>query len=183
MPAFATASGLLVLAGMRKLGAPDALLPALRALRAPARPALVRAIATVEIALGALALLKPTAAFAGACAAVYAAFALAQQRLAGAPEGPDPGCGCFGERAARRSSRGEGSARLAMDLLACAVCAVCILFPPAGVVWLLGRPPAVALALGLGLVGSIYAAYLCFTELPGAWSAYARATAVSEARR
>ncbi|MCL2769814.1 MAG: hypothetical protein FWD42_06870 [Solirubrobacterales bacterium] len=193
MPAFATASGLLVLAGVRKLSAPDALVPALRALRAPARPVLVRTIAAVEIALGALALLQPTATLAGACAAVYAAFALAQHRLARGAEGADsdPGCGCFGERASGGgSSPRAGSARLAMDLVACAVCALSVLFPPAGVVSLLGRPPAQALALAVGVAGSIYAAHLCFTELPAAWGAYVgeprargRGAAVSEAPR
>lgn len=169
MPAFATASGLLVLAGARKLSAPVSLQPALRALGAPPRPALARALGAGEIALGALALLRPGMAVAAGCAAAYALFALAQWRLGSSG---DADCGCFGSAPGSPAPPGGGG-RVAMNLLACALCTAAALNPPPGLDWLLARAPGIGLALALGIGGSIYGAYLCFTALPGAWSAYA----------
>lgn len=187
IPIFASAAALLLLAGARKLLDPRALLPALGALGLPPWPLTARILGSVEVGLGALALLWPSPAVAAACAAIYALFALALMRLMRAA--PEIDCGCFGDdrshnAAGEVSARGVGGVervhrvgggrvlQIALDLIACASCIAAAALPPAGIDAFTQRSPLPAVVLAIGCGGCIYAAYLCFTALPAAFEAY-----------
>jgi hypothetical protein len=157
--------GALVLctAGMAKLRSP---VPAMRALAGAGLPdgaALVRAFAGLELALGIWAGLDPSPASAAAVAGTFMILAGVAALLVRRASS----CGCFGDHEAPASQlQPLLSAGLATIAGAAAV------WPPHGLVWVLGRPPATAAALVLGVAGAAYATVLAYTELPTAWGAW-----------
>jgi hypothetical protein len=164
-PPFIAASLLLCVAGVLKLRSPRVAVRALAALGLPASAWLVRAIATGELALGALCVLHPSRAAAATLAGVYGVFAvvawmLARERTA---------CGCFGEEDMPASMlHSVVSAILALVALAAAAAAG----SPQGLDWLLDRSAATATVALIGLGGALYAIVLVYTVLPRAWEAW-----------
>jgi hypothetical protein len=88
-------AGLLVVAGLPKIADPLPLVRALRSAGLPATRALVRAFAVAEVAVGASAVIAPTALTAGLVAAAYAVFT-AFVVLVLRRGGVLGSCGCFG---------------------------------------------------------------------------------------
>lgn len=160
---FLAAAGVLCVSGAAKLRSPGATVPALALLGLPARRALVRALAVVELALGLVAIIAPGVLTAALVALAYAGFAAVAARLTALRAD----CGCFGESGASASPvQSILSAALAV------VAAAAALSAPGGAGWLLHRPPASALTLALGIAGCVYALVTAYTQLPGAWSAW-----------
>jgi hypothetical protein len=77
------------------------------------------------------------------------------------------GCGCFGD-----AETGAGRAHLALNGSACIVAVLAAVAPPAGIGWVFGRTPLVAVALVAGVAAATFAAYLAYTAFSGAWRAY-----------
>lgn len=160
---FAVAGLVLCAAGLAKLRSPAGALGALTVLGLPGRPGLVRALAVVELALGAWSFLQPTPPTAAAVAAVYAvfaalSFALARRRAA---------CGCFGSD--------EAPAWIGQSLLSVALSAVSLaaaVVTPHGISWILGGGVAQAATLLLAIFASAYATIVVYTQLPRAWTAW-----------
>jgi hypothetical protein len=164
-PLYATAAIVLAVAGAAKLRAPAGAVQALHKLGVPAGSAAVRAIAGAELVLATVCLVRPSAVSAALLALVYAGFAGISTMLARS----HASCGCFGENDAPASViQSVLSAVIALALLAAAFA------PPHGIGWLLGRAPASALALAVGIAGSAYAIVLAYRELPQAWNAWSR---------
>ncbi len=164
-PLYATAAIVLALAGVAKLRSPAGAVQALRKLGFPAGPAVVRAIAGGELLVAAICLVRPSALSAVVLAAVYAAFAVISTLLARSHSS----CGCFGESEAPASNiQSSLSAAIALAMLAVAFAG------PHGIGWLLGRAPASAAVLAVGVAGCAYAIVLAYRELPQAWNAWSR---------
>jgi hypothetical protein len=160
---FLIAALTLCVAGVAKLRAPGPAAEALRSLRLPARPAMVRAFAAGELALGLVAAISPGAAIGAALAGLYAVFAaltLALQRRGAA-------CGCFGEARAPASP-----AQSAISVTLAAICAIAAAADVHGAAWITGRTPAVAVALIVGIAGAVYGIAVAYSELPSAWGAW-----------
>lgn len=159
---------MLGLAAVAKLRRPGPAALALAALGiAPGRPALrtlaVRGLAAGEIGLGALCLLWPSTAAAGALGGLYGTFALVILALASRRVS----CGCFGEGEAPASWL-QSLLNAALSLLAFAAAAV----GAHSVTWLFGTSPIQAAISSLGLGGAVYAAMLAYRDLPRLWSAW-----------
>jgi hypothetical protein len=154
----AVAALVLCVAGVVKLRAPGA---AARAVSVS--PALVRVFAVSEIALGAWALLKPTAGGSAAMAAYYAGFAALTAVLwrRGAA------CGCFGsERAPASPIQSALSATLAL------VCAVGAAASPHTASWIFRQPAGTTAVLVVGTAAAVWGIVLAYSELPVLWRAW-----------
>lgn len=154
-PPFIVAALLLCVAGAFKLRSPRA---AAAALRVPGGDSTVRALATVEVALGVACAVHPTRALAIVLALVYQLFAavaviLMRRRVA---------CGCFGEDDTPVSLAHV----LASELLGAVALAAAVV-PPHDVGWLLARP-----VLAIGILGAVYATVLVYTQVPASWAAW-----------
>lgn len=162
-PPLIVASLLLCVAGALKLRSPVGAVGALAALGLPARSWMVRLMAVLEIALGAVCAVDPSRVTAVALAVVYAVFAavaaiLMRRRVA---------CGCFGENDVPASSgHWIASGLLASLALAAAVAG------PRGLGWLLSRSAATGAIALIGLGGALYAVVLVYTVVPRAWWAW-----------
>jgi hypothetical protein len=162
-PPLLVAAGVLCLAGALKLRNPAPAVGALSILGLRATPIFVRAFATVEIALGGWAMLGAGRAAAAAIAGMYASFAVLALLLARR----QASCGCFGEdRTPASALQSMLSAALALIALGAA------LFGAHGLGWVIGRGPASAGTLLIGIAGAVYATAIAYTELPAAWSAW-----------
>jgi hypothetical protein len=160
---FAVAALVLCVAGVAKLRSPDGAVRALIVLGLPSGRALVRAIAAVEVSLGAWALLSPRGLSAGGVAAVYATFCVVSLVLAVRRAA----CGCFGD--------GDGPASVVQSLLSAGLGAIAVgaAFAPAhGIAWVLGRGLAPAAIMIAGIAAAAYATVTAYTQLPAAWSAW-----------
>jgi hypothetical protein len=162
---FLIAALVLCVAGVAKLRAPQSAADALGELGLPAHTALIRGFAAGEIALGAVAAVRPTPALAAAVAAVYFGFAVLSAALArrGAA------CGCFGEPRAP-ASLGQSSISGVLSV----VCVIAATAGAHGATWLLGRSPMVALCLFLGIAAAVGATVVALSELPAAWNSWSR---------
>jgi hypothetical protein len=162
-PPFAVAAVVLCVAGLAKLRAPQAAVRALTTAGLPGRTELVRAVAMIEVALGACSLLAPSSLAAAALAATYAAFAalsvlLARRRAA---------CGCFGE--------GDAPASPMQSLLSGAFAIVALAAAASsvhGLGWVLATGPLRGGTLLLGIAAAAYGAVVAYTQLPQAWAAW-----------
>jgi Methylamine utilisation protein MauE len=163
-PPFAVAALVLCIAGVAKLRAPDGAAGALRAVALPGSVTLARLGALAEVALGAWALIRPSAMTAALVALVYAVFCGLSLALARR----DGECGCFGDTGAPASAlQSLLSGALALVAGAAAVAGA----HPIG--WVLGSAgAAIGVVAALGLVGAAYAAVLVYTALPQAWAAW-----------
>jgi hypothetical protein len=94
-PFFASA-GILVVSGVAKVRSPRPAAAALTAVGLPLGEGAVRALACVEIALGAAAILRPTPPIAFAVAGAYVCFAGAASLFLWSPRVRS--CGCLGDR-------------------------------------------------------------------------------------
>jgi hypothetical protein len=160
---FLIAALTLCVAGVAKLRSPAPAAGALRAARLPGNEAVVRVFAAGELALGIAAAVSPGTAIAAALACVYAGFAglvLILHRRGAA-------CGCFGE-ALTPASRAQSAISAALAL----VCAVAAAGETHGVGWVLGRTPATAASLVVGVAAAVFALVLAYSELPAAWNAW-----------
>jgi hypothetical protein len=144
-PLFAAAAGLLVLAGVLKLRASQAL-------------------GLVEIALGGVALALPRPLVAALVAVAYAGFAAESLRLAvaGAED-----CGCFGDVEAP-----AGLGHVVLNLACAAVAVVAAVAPPESLAALVASSPLVGVVVVLGVAASVYGLFLAYTVLPTAWSSF-----------
>jgi hypothetical protein len=157
-PPFLVAALVLCVAGLAKLRAPGT---AAGALSVP--PAVVRAVATGELALGLLCALHPTRPAALGLAVAYQLFAavavmLMRRRAA---------CGCFGENDLPVTQAHV----IASELLA-ALAAAAVVASPHGLGWLAGRPGLTGAVLMLGVGGATYAVVLVYTAVPRAWAVW-----------
>ena len=160
-PPFLVASLVLCIAGLAKLRAPATAAAALGLGRVG--PYSIRALALVEVALGAACVLHPTRALALALAAAYAVFAtvavvLKRRRAA---------CGCFGD-----NDLPVSQAHVIASELLCALAAVAAFASPRGLSWLASQPASIAVVAALGIAGGAYAMVLLYTAVPRAWAAW-----------
>lgn len=176
---YLAAAGLLVLAGVPKLADPMPLVRALRSARLPspatlpASRALVRALAALEVLVGAAALVAPgrvTAAAVALSYLVFSAFVVLVLRRGGVLGS----CGCFG-----RPDTPPTVAHLGVTLLLAVAAAALAAVPPQEAVW-----PSVSGEL-LALVGFAallaWLAYLVMAVLPATTPAAVRSAAPGSA--
>jgi uncharacterized membrane protein YphA (DoxX/SURF4 family) len=157
------AASVLCIAGVAKLRSPDTATRAFEALGLPAKPALGRALATVELALGLWCALDGSRPAAIAVACLYAAFAAAAVLLSRRHSS----CGCFGAE--------ELPASLWQAVLSATLGAVALagaLADAHGLRWVLDRPALEASTILLGTAGAAYAVVLAYTLLPQAWTSW-----------
>jgi hypothetical protein len=164
--AFTVVCALLVVAGAAKLRSPEPARDALALVRARVPVAAVRALGLGEVALGAFAVLWPSAVAATAVAIAYGGFCAFVVTLIRAEERPT-GCGCFGD-----ADAGAGTAHALLNAAACGVAVLAATAPPPGIGWVFARPVAIAAPLALGVATAVLAGYLAFTAFPRAWRAY-----------
>ena len=166
LPAFAVAAALLVIAGAAKITAPAQAVDSLRAAGASIPAIGVRALGTVEAAIGTAAALEPSSATAIALAAAYGCFCLFLLTLI-RNGNRDLDCGCFGGSGAEATP-----AHVALNATALAVCVAAAIDPPASVTSLVEHGTFTGLVAAIGIAACVYAAYLAFTAWPKAWGAY-----------
>ena len=161
---FAVAAVVLCWAGAAKLRKPE---PAVRAIAAAgfaaASPALVRAVATGEVALGLWCALRPGRLAALLLGCVYVAFCCLSLALAAR----SVDCGCFGERDAPAS----GAQPLVSGVLA-SVALAAVAWSVHGPEWVIDRSVPSALVLALAIGAGAYATVLVYTELPALWGSW-----------
>ncbi len=162
-PPMLLAAAVLCVAACAKLRSPAGAVRAFSALGLPANPALVRALAICELAIGAWCAVTPSGPAAAAVGTVYAAFAVAAALLARRRSS----CGCFGDDESPASPwQAVVSGVFALIALAA------YLNSAHGLGWVLGLPAAQAATLLIGIAGATYATVLAYTELPQAWSSW-----------
>lgn len=170
---YLAAAGLLVLAGAPKLVDPMPLVRAMRSARLPTSRPLVRALAGVEVALGAAALVAPSRGTAAAVCVSYLAFsgfvALVLRR-----DGVLGSCGCFG-----RPDTPPTVAHLAVTLLLAVAAGALAIAPPDRAVWSSVTGEHVALVGFAALLA--WLAYLVMAVLPAATPAAVRSAASGSA--
>jgi hypothetical protein len=127
----------------------------------------VRTLGAIEVTLGVVAALGPTAVTATLVAVAYASFCGFVLALLMTNPGRNVDCGCFGD-----GERTAGRLHVALNAIACAVAAASAAAGVHGLGWILGRPPLIAPALIIGAVAAIYAAYVAYTLVPRAWRSY-----------
>lgn len=165
-PAFTVLCGLLVVAGTSKVVRPGYTREALARIKVSVPLIGVRALGIAEIALGAIAGLGASrltaslvaAAFGGFCVVVVTSMRVGKR-------GAD--CGCFG-----RFEGDLGALHVGLNAVGFAVAGLAAISPPPGGVWMVSRPPLIALPLCLGVAAAILAAHLAYTRLATAWRAY-----------
>jgi len=168
-PAFAVVCGLLIVAGIGKLRAPQATRDAVRLTRVPVPAGTVRALGAAEVALGTFALIGPGVASCLLVAAVYglfAGFVLVLLRSTSRPVG----CGCFGD-----AESGAGWIHVVLNGAAFVVAILATASPPPHLDWLFGRSPVIGVSLAIGTAAATFAGYLAYTAFPGAWRSYGSA--------
>ena len=162
-PLFACAGALVVSGGM-KLRNPRPAAIALHAARFPSSTWLVRALATAEIALGSVVLVRPGTV---ACLALAGAFAVLSAAAAVFVLNPNVrSCGCFGDGAPATW------AHVAADLAACAVALVSAATAPASLPETLRALGWTSVAFVAGVLCIASLAHAAATLLPGAFAAY-----------
>ena len=165
---FFTAALVLAWSGAAKLRRPGQLVRALGAVGLPARPGSVRLIASAELGLGTLGLIRPTAAVAVGVGLAYLGFAGFLSFLL--VERPAIGtCGCAGDRDVPPSWL-----HVALDVAAAgsALGFAAIGRSSEGIVGIAARLPlrGVTFLVGVSLLG--YLAFLCAAYLPQALTSY-----------
>ncbi|MFP5331835.1 MAG: MauE/DoxX family redox-associated membrane protein [Acidimicrobiia bacterium] len=157
---FFITAGLLVLSGGSKVRDPEPTRGALRAAGLPSSRGAVYALATSEIAVGALALALPHPVVAGAVAVTYLGFA-GFVAYALARHLPLQSCGCFG-----RSDTPPGTIHLALNLATAAVAASVAMTGGADLLTVLSAQPAAGIPyLGFVAAGAFLTA-LVLSDLP-----------------
>jgi hypothetical protein len=166
-PAFAVVAALTLAAGVAKLRAPAATGTALARIGLPGSDGVVRALATVEVAVGTGALISPGPLTGVLLALAYLAFAVVIAGLVRLGEGSVP-CGCFGA-----GSFSATRAHAGFDLVAAAVALAGALDPPLGPLDWFGDP-LIGVAASAAVACSVWLAYVLFTLVPAVWTAPAR---------
>jgi hypothetical protein len=159
---FLVVAGVLAIAGVGKLRHPGAARDALERAGFGVPAWAIRAAGAAELALAVACIARPSAPTAALLALVYAGFAALVARLL--RRSPGAPCGCFGE-----ASRAVTRWHLALNLAAAAVAAAAALAPPA---WSALEGPVIVAVFAAATLASVYLAYLAYTALPEAWSAY-----------
>ncbi|MBV9311407.1 MAG: DoxX family membrane protein [Solirubrobacterales bacterium] len=162
-PPFLLAGVILCLAGFAKLRDPAGAAEAAREVGLPASAWAVRALAAVELVVGALVLATPGRAVAAVCAALYAFLALVSIRLVR----HRASCGCFGQNDAPSS--------VMQVIIGCcfALVAGAVVGSGAhGIGWLVERPVSQWVVSALALAGAAYGVVLAYTALPEVWSSW-----------
>ncbi|MET0901921.1 MAG: MauE/DoxX family redox-associated membrane protein [Acidimicrobiales bacterium] len=156
---------LLTLAGAQKALDPTMTVGALRALRLPSSPLIVRIGSAVEMALGIAAITLGGAALWWAVAVSYAAFgafvvaALGKGTMIGS-------CGCFG-----REETPPHSIHVVLDAGLAAVTALTAVRSPGSSLDALAEEPGSAVAVVVLSAVALYLLYAAFVELPRALAA------------
>jgi hypothetical protein len=165
---FFTAALVLAWSGAAKLRRPGQLVRALGTAGLPARPGAVRLIASAELGLGTLGLIRPTAAVAAAVGLAYLGFAGFLSFLLVAKPAIAT-CGCAGDRQVPPSWL-----HVALDAIAVASAFgfAAMSGGSDGIVGIAAPLPlsGVTFLVGVGLLG--YLASLCAAYLPQAMSSY-----------
>jgi uncharacterized membrane protein YphA (DoxX/SURF4 family) len=157
------AAVVLCVAGVAKLRSPGPATRAVETLGLPAKPALVRALAIVELTIGIWCAIDGSEPAALAVACLYAAFAAAAVLLSRRHSA----CGCFGAEELRASLwHAVLSATLGAAALAGALTGA------HGLQWILDRPAFEATTILVGTAGAAYATVLAYTLLPQAWTSW-----------
>jgi uncharacterized membrane protein YphA (DoxX/SURF4 family) len=163
-PPLVVAALVLCVAGVAKLRSPGAAVAALSTLGIRVPRLLIRALAVLELALGAFVALDPVRVASAVVACLYALFAGLSLALASRRAN----CGCFGEQ--------DAPASVLQSLLSGALALVAIaaaIWPPShGIGWVLGHDLPLAAALFVGIAGAVYASVVAYTDLPPAWTAW-----------
>jgi hypothetical protein len=159
----AIAAAVLGLAGVAKLRSPDPATRAAVTLGLPSQRWLVRALASVELALAGWCLAAPGTLSAALLGAVYAAFA----GLAAVLARRQSACGCFGTDDAPATA-----AHWLLSALLAIVCAASVRWTPHGLLWVLAHHPALSGVLAIAVAGAAYALVAVYSQLPAAWSAW-----------
>jgi hypothetical protein len=120
-------------------------------------PAVVRAVAAYELALGIAALVWPVVS--PLLAVTYAGLAALTFSLSRRAAS----CGCFGE--------GDAPASVAQSALSLVLAIVAALPAHAGG-WILERPASTAVVLVAGIAAAAYGTVVAYAEVPLAWSAW-----------
>jgi hypothetical protein len=163
---FLAAAALVVLAGAPKVLDPTTVLAALRSVGVPAARGPVRALAAVQTAVGAVALLLPGRVTALLLAATYAVFT-AFVAVALPRGGVVASCGCFG-----KADTPPTASHLLVTALFAAVALGVAAAPPAAPWWGVGAAGAVALAAAAALVA--FLAWQVLAVLPTTTAAAVR---------
>jgi hypothetical protein len=166
LPAFTVVAALLVIAGAAKIAAPERAADSLKAAGASIPTGGVRAIGTMEAALGTAAILEPSTATAAGLALAYAGFCLFLVRLI-RHGNRNLDCGCFGGSGAEATPE-----HVALNAGALAVCVAAAIAPPSSITSVFDSGALTGVTAVIGISGCIYAAYLAFTAWPKAWGAY-----------
>ena len=158
-PALVLAS-LLAIAGAQKLVDPTMTVGALRALRIPASPLVVRVGSAVELALGVAAIAAGGAALWWAIAASYLAFAafVVGALRSGTMIGT---CGCFG-----REETPPHWSHVVLNAALAGLAALVAVRSPASPLEALVEEPAIAIAVVALAVVALYLLYAAYVELP-----------------
>ena len=165
-------AAVLIVAGARKLTAPEATAAALHGARLPSDRRLVRVLGAGEIAIGAAAMLAGDTLFAGLLGLTYSAFALFAYRQSRAGQG----CGCFGEADAPATTL-----HVAVNVVGAVLAGVAAWRPADSLLGGLGPEvlPAVA-TVALIVLGAV-ALRLVLTALPDLAAAVAASTPCDQA--
>jgi hypothetical protein len=163
-PAYMTAAGVLALAGLAKLRAPEGAATALAGIGLWGRRGAARALGGGELALAGACIAAPGRTEAVILAFAYLAFAGTILRLRAARAGGS--CGCFGEAETPATLWHFG-----LNLAAAAVALAAVASPPPGWASVADHPAELVVA-ALGTAVAVALARLAFTDLPAAWDAY-----------
>jgi hypothetical protein len=166
-PAFFVICVLLVVAGAHKIAAPSGARESLSLIGISARTVAIRGLGAIEVILGVIATVWPSAVTAALVAVAYGGFCGFVVLVLVRNPAQALDCGCFGGAEHR-----AGWLHVALNGVACALAAAVAAFGAHGIGWILGRPLAVAPALIIGIAAACYAAYLAYTLLPDAWASY-----------
>jgi hypothetical protein len=162
-PPVVVAALVLAVAGLAKLRSPAAARHALAAAGVSVPDALIRVLASAELALAALVLLVPGRPACALLATAYAGLGL----VAGVLARRGAACGCFGG-----GDTPAGAAHVSLSTAFALAAAGGVVWPAHGFAWMLRGTPGVAAPLAVGIAGAAYATVLAYTELPSAWSAW-----------
>ena len=169
-PALVVAAALLVIAGAAKLRNPEPARAALETARLPGGIAAVRLAGAVEIAVGAVCIVRPDRVAELGVAALYLifAFVVARQIRSGSELAS---CGCLGAIAAP-----PAWVPVIFTLTAAAVGCAAAIAGSSGLPQLAAAHPLGGLVVLLGTAAATRLAVVVFTDLPGALAVYRRPT-------
>lgn len=166
-PAFVVLCALLAMAGAHKVLVPQGARDSVALVGISAPDLVIRALGALELGIGVVAAVWPSAVTTTLVAAAYAAFAGFVLRLLVQHPGKRVDCGCFGGTASD-----TGWLHVALNAIACGVASASAAVGAHGIGWILSRSAPTVPPLIVGMLAATYAAYLAYTLVPRAWASY-----------